>query len=242
MVNAIEEGIKEEILLDCELFMFTDNYTAERAYYNGGSNKNKELDKLILRLWNIQMKGPVALHVFHIAGTRMIENGIEGLSRGDKTEGILQGANILKFVPLHLSPVQRSPQVKDWVKSWLDLDHKEFKWLTTSQWYTSTLLEGNFIWDLAPAAGETAIEQLCSHVHATPTALHIILIPRIGTQFWRKQLSKVSDLILTIKPVHSFWGATMHEPLLIAFCLPLLPPLPRFKPWRFKSTKLVGQV
>ena len=242
LVNAIEEAIDKGILKDCELFMFTDNFTAESAYYNGGSNTSKELDCLILSLWKTQMKGTLILHVIHIAGTRMIESGIDGLSRGDKTEGISRGMDILNFVPLHLSPVRRSPLVRDWVNSWIDLKVEDWKWMSTDDWYNSTLLDGNFIWDIAPAAGETAVELLCAHVHATPTAFHIILIPRIATQFWRKQLSKVSDVILTIKPLHSFWGATMHEPLLTAFCFPLLPPSPRFKPWRLRNTRLVGQV
>ena len=43
LVNAIEEGVNDGVLQDCELFMFTDNFTAESSYYNGGSNKDKEL-------------------------------------------------------------------------------------------------------------------------------------------------------------------------------------------------------
>ena len=133
LVNAIEEGVKDKVLMDCELFMFTDNYTAERAYYNGGSNRSKELDALILKLWKIQMKGSLLIHFFHIAGTRMIESGIDGLSRGDKSEGIMKGIDILSFVPLHLSPRDRSPLVKDWINSWLDIDIKNFKWLTSEE-------------------------------------------------------------------------------------------------------------
>jgi len=61
---------------------------AEGAYYNGGSNRNKKLNALVFRLWNLQMTGDFAIHLFHIAGTRMVECGIDGLSRGDKSEGI----------------------------------------------------------------------------------------------------------------------------------------------------------
>ena len=47
-------------------------------------------------------------------------------------------------------------------------------------------------------------------------------------------------MILTIEPIHEFWGPNKHEPLLIGIYLPLLPPLLKYRPWRLKYTQHVG--
>ena len=43
--------------------------------------------KLVLRLHQVQMRGELILHVVYIAGTQMIETGIDGLSREKTWEG-----------------------------------------------------------------------------------------------------------------------------------------------------------
>ena len=69
LVNAIENAYHAGHLKATELFVFTDNAVAEGAYYNGGSNRNKKLNALVFRLWNLQMTGDFTIHLFHIAGT-----------------------------------------------------------------------------------------------------------------------------------------------------------------------------
>ena len=120
LVNAVEKAYAKGLLQDCELFLFTDNFVAECGYYNGGSNRSRDLDELVHRLWKLQMSGDFTLHVYHIAGTRMIESGVDGLSRGDKSEGIAKGMGVLNFVPIHLDPAERSPAILDWVEEWWD--------------------------------------------------------------------------------------------------------------------------
>ena len=101
---------------------------------------------------------------------------------------------------------------------------------------------GNFLWIVAPAAGEVAVEQLCSHIHGRPETHHIFIIPRLCTCSWRKQLLKACDVVLTIQPKYKFWNKNMHEPLLIGIRFPLLPALTRFKPWHLKHTKFVARL
>jgi len=108
LVNAIENAYHAGHLKATELFVFTDNAVAEGAYYNGGSNRNKKLNALVFRLWDLQMTGD-----FTIAGTRMIECGIDGLSCGDKSEGISLGEDLLSFIPIHLSPFVFGNQLND---------------------------------------------------------------------------------------------------------------------------------
>ena len=75
----MESGqIKEAI----EIFIFTDNYVAERAFYRGNS-RSPTLFELILRLNRLVMTGKIMLHVVWVSGKRMIAQGTDGLSRGD---------------------------------------------------------------------------------------------------------------------------------------------------------------
>ena len=39
----------------------------------------------------------------------MILQGADGLSRGDMYEGVMRGDNMLDFIPLHLSAIERHP-------------------------------------------------------------------------------------------------------------------------------------
>ena len=105
LVQAVSLAHEKGALDDCKLYIFTDNLVAKMAYYNGGSNVNKELDELVFKLWILQMQGNFALFIYHVAGTRMIESGVDGLSRGDKSEGILLGMQVGVFVPIHQDPI-----------------------------------------------------------------------------------------------------------------------------------------
>jgi hypothetical protein len=240
LVNAVENACAHGRLQETEVYLFTDNFTAECAYYRGGSNTSKKLNGLIFRLWSAQMQFNFDLFVYHIAGTRMITSGIDGLSRGDKSEGIAKGESILRHIPIQLSPTQRSADLKSWLEEsvWDDKMGKLI-WLTPEDWFENLLKEGNFVWDVPPSAGDVAVEQLCSHTHGRPEAMHMFLIPRLCTSHWRKQLLKCCDLVITLPFDNRFWPHSAHEPLLLGIHFPLLPPLYKFRPWKLKRTKFV---
>jgi hypothetical protein len=242
LVNAVYNCYENRLLRDAELFLFTDNFVAECAFYNGGSNKNKDLNELVFKLWKLQMQGDLTLHVFHVSGTRMIASGIDGLSRGDKLEGVTRGEPMSEFVPIHLDPLARSPSLKPWIESWWDSDYGTLKWMKPDDWFNDSMTDGNYLWNVLPAAAQVAIEQLCTHVHGRPHSYHIVLLPRLCTSLWRKQAGKVCDLVLTTPAGEEFWGEEMYEPLLIMFYFPLLPHHRRFKPWQLKGTKLVDWI
>jgi len=106
LTEAIEYGVQTGRLKDCELFIFTDNTTAEAAYYKGNSD-SRALFELVVRLRRLDMVGGLRLHVVHIAGTRMIASGVDGLSRGNLTEGLLlqpTPTSFCSFVPLTCRP------------------------------------------------------------------------------------------------------------------------------------------
>ena len=70
-----------------------------------------------LRLFTIE--GNFLLHIYHIAGTRMIASGIDGLSRGELHVSSLE-TTVQTIMPLHLSPIDRSPLLREWLCEWLD--------------------------------------------------------------------------------------------------------------------------
>jgi len=111
LITAIEEAMQEGLLTDSELFMFTDNSTMESAFFKGTSTSPKLFD-LILRLQELRMGDGLILYMIHVAGTQMKKEGMDGLSRGDCTEGVMRGQQLLSFDPLHLTTVVRAPQIR----------------------------------------------------------------------------------------------------------------------------------
>jgi hypothetical protein len=63
----------------------------------------------------------------------MIAQGTDGVSRGILTEGVTSGLDMLSFVRLHLSALDRRPELKPWIRSWLG---EESDFLTPDQWFT----------------------------------------------------------------------------------------------------------
>lgn len=61
------------------------------------------------------------LNVFHIAGSRMISQGTDGLSRGDLTDGIMAGKLMLSFMSLHLTALDHQPSLLTRLRDWLQL-------------------------------------------------------------------------------------------------------------------------
>lgn len=112
LVNPVVACYNDGLLKDIELFLFTDNFVAEFPFYNGGSKKNKDLNELVFCLWQIQMKGDFTLYMIHVSGTRMIAIAIDGLSQGDKLEGVTHRNLMTDFIPTHLDPLSRSPNLK----------------------------------------------------------------------------------------------------------------------------------
>jgi hypothetical protein len=93
-----------------------------------------------------------------------------------------------------------------------------------------TIKSGIFVWLPPPGAAAIAVEELRKAALKRQQSTHIFICPRLLTTEWRKQLSKASDLVLSL-PAGSDkegWPAEMLEPLTIAFVFPFLP----FRPWQ----------
>ena len=76
MVKA--HAMSGELIPGTEVFVFTDNSTAERAF-NKGSSSSKKLHELVVRLREMEMTGHIAPRFIWISGERMIAQGTDGL-------------------------------------------------------------------------------------------------------------------------------------------------------------------
>ena len=227
-VGAIEEGVTSGKLHNCEVFLFTDNTVAERAYY-GGTSSDKHLFELTLRLRKIVMRGNLILHVIHIAGTRMIRMGIDGLSRGDNHEGVASGRNMVEFMDLHLSAFERSTSLKNWLwETWRSDLWGKLHELKKEEWFThdneTSDLEA-VVWTPPPAAADVCVEQLAFwRQHSPYEHVHVFICPRLFTCLWRKQLGKACDVLIEVPLpcLDRVWGTFTHfEPILIGFSFPV---------------------
>jgi hypothetical protein len=227
LVHFLQAKGKAGELDDVELFMFTDNSTAEAAFWKGTSKSELLLGLVLyIDLRELEMETGLMLHILHVSGKRMIAQGTDGLSRGDHSSGVMAGTNMLHYVPLHLSALSRSPPLLSWLEDVLCQSSPTF--LTPENWYEPTRGNSTFVWTPPPAAADVVVERLRVSRHMRPNSFHIVLVPRLMTGRWRKQLGRASDVYFRLD-VSSFWDlADQFEPLLMCLCLPFLPHRPRF--------------
>ena len=116
------------------------------------------------------------IRLCHVAGTRMIAQGSDGLSRGNLTEGVMAGRRICEFIPLHLNALERHPPLLHWIKSWIPPEENLIV-LTPEDWFERghgivgfdknidglsipVTTSGCYLWNPPPGRAETCLEQL----------------------------------------------------------------------------------
>jgi hypothetical protein len=81
------------------------------------------------------MKFGFTLHLVHVAETRMIAQGTDGLSRGSFLEGVARGEDMLFFIDLPQTAFSRSHTLLDFVKSWVEPVLGRCKVLAVEEWF-----------------------------------------------------------------------------------------------------------
>ena len=112
LVETLEAMASEGELSGFELFLFTDNSTAESAFFKGPSS-SKDLFELVLRLRKLEMNQSCQIYVSHVAGIQMIAQGSDELSQGNLSEGVMRGMSMHGFIPIHKTAVERSPGLRE---------------------------------------------------------------------------------------------------------------------------------
>ena len=170
-------------MADHEVFVLTDNSAFEGSYYKGHST-SRELSDIAFCLYKAQRSGGFILHVLHISGKRMKATGVEGLSRGDHTEGMMAGEDPMSFLLFHQGADTRSRgRVGKWVRSWRRTCNQAQDPEQGRDWGGLPLEEVNQdnmfelknvraarLWMLPPAAMEVAIKLSWEEAGAPPVA------------------------------------------------------------------------
>ena len=242
LVEGLEEEAKRGKLTNALLFFFTDNSTAETAIAKGNS-PSRHLFELVLRIKALQMKYGFELHVIHVAGTRMIEQGTDGLSRGAvKVQG-LNKKTLKEYAPLNLNALERCDVLLSWVKSWIGshfllspkhwfVEAHDLRFTPARNIYTES---ATYLWIPPPCITDVALEQLRYARLKRQLSTHVMVVPKLFFGLWRRQLFKCMDMILFLPPGFHCWPSNMHEPLILAFAFPFS----RFEPWCIKNTPKV---
>ena len=255
LVETLERSGLDGELKGKEIFVFTDNSTAESIAAKGSST-SPLLFELVTRLYKLSMKFLCSVNIVHVAGTRMIAQGTDGLSRGDLLEGVLKGQRMLSFIPLHLSALEREPSLKDWITMWAGSGRKEkIEFLNPEDWFwrghdiigyrkncddriIPSYKKGIYVWSPPPAAARQALEELRQARHKRQLSTHIFLVPHLMSPEWKSQLYKTADLVFTLPFGDFYWPSGNHESLTFGVCFPYL----RREPWELKSTPLMGRM
>lgn len=241
-IDQIRRGVAEGRFVGLDLWFFTDNEVFERAFYKGYSS-SPDLYAMIEELWSLCVKGNFILHVVHVAGTRMIDTGIDGLSRGDVELQHLTRP-LRHSVPLHLSPTERSPELSKWIRHWSNPEAKlaePLDWIYNAQMGGTHHLNAkpvDWIWDLAPGAALHAMEELAlGRTKRLDLLRGVIAVPALLMPEWYRRFSKVADVFFRI-PAGCIpeWGEDMHEPLTIGIFLPSF----SYEPWDWSKVPWLG--
>jgi len=245
IVETVEDAEEEGHLADAQLFMCTDNGVTEAAIYKGTSS-DPELYELVLRLKMVEMRTGCTILVSHVSGKRMIAQGTDGISRGNLAEGVMAGRPMIDYLPFHLSAIARSPPLLDWIRGWIG---EEVELLEPDDWFEKghdivggskncdgmwipSLKSGTYLWAPPPAAADAALEELRKARHKRQSSTHVVVIPRLMTPRWRKQLHKAADLVLFVPPtLANVWPVEMFEPCLIGIVFPFIP----HRPWQLRG-------
>jgi len=244
LVDAVEQLVLEEDLKGVEIFLFTDNSTAEGAFWKGNSSSRK-LFELVLRLKKLEWEFGLNLHVVHVAGKRMIAQGTDGMSRADFTEGVMAGHAMGDYVPLHLGVGERSAGLLEWVLGWLgglETGLGEPTILPPEDWFGRGHSPGIHVWAPPPAAAEVVVEQVGRSRHKRPTNLHVVVVPRLMTGRWRRAMARQADFYFRIPVGTVLWESQMFEPVLIFVSLPFRSHRPWMLERRDSVDLLVGDL
>ena len=254
LIMALEEEAEAGRLAGVELFIFTDNTTAESAFHTGTSS-SKTLFELVVRVKRLELSQSLKLHVIHVAGKRMIKQGTDGLSRGNFLEGVMSGSSMLEFVPISLTAINRSRSLLPWIREWTGSNKltplKEVEWLTKGQCLSHDIIRNSdgvefpreaeddvLLWTPPPCIADIGLEYLRKSIHKRPDRVHVMIIPKLMTHLWRKNVLKTCDLSFYIDVGHPCWPEEMCESILVALYLPLL----HCHPWTLRRTKSVLEV
>jgi hypothetical protein len=246
IVTALEDEAEAGTIADSEIFVFTDNSTVESCCVRGTSSSPKLL-ALVIQLRALTTKFSLKINVFHVAGTRMIEQGTDGVSRGFLGGGVMAGEAMTSFIPIHLGALERHPPVSSWIRSWstdslielsprnwFEEGHDIQGWTEGQDGFSRPILavENVYLWAPPPFAADIAMAEMRKARIKRQTSSHIFVCPRLCSSIWVRQLHKAADFVMEVPAGQCCWPQHLHEPLIIGILFPFL----RSSPWQVRNT------
>lgn len=142
----------------------------------------------------------------------------------------MAGLGLLDHVPLDQNAIERQPELLNWLRDWMGEDFSEI--LMPEDWFRKGHRNGTHVWCPPPAVALAALEELAMSKLKRPYGVtHVVLVPRLMFNTWRRRFVKEVDLHFEL-PVGSIWSSNQHEPLVVRISFPLC----RFSPWRLGQT------
>jgi hypothetical protein len=192
------------------------------------------------------------LYLVHVAGTRMVAQGTDGLSRGMMCEGVMAGRDMLDYVDIASSATARHPAITDYLRAvtgidqltplsiddWFGVGHGIVGGTRDKHcmWLPSHAPNGQvYWWDPPPVVADIALEEAMTARHKRSDAVHIFTIPRLFSPAWSRLFHKFSDFIVKFPAGSTHWPKGLHEPLFIGIALPYI----RYSPWSLRGTPLL---
>jgi hypothetical protein len=196
------------------------------------------LFELCLELKKLEIEFNFVLHVLHVAGTRMIGEGTDGLSRGEvHAKDLLDPLE--HHVPLGSFALKDSPQLLKWLSCCLEGD--PFQVATPNDWCESAqqwgeceanLLPKTWVWDLPAIAAPHALEELAwGRLKRHDILRGVVIVPKRFAPAWFRRFTRTVDFYVSIPAGAVGWPSEMHESLIIAFYFLSLP----HRPWDWKK-------
>ena len=121
------------------------------------TSNNSLLFDIVLRIYKVQVKGELILHIFHIVVPIMIEADIYGLFRGNNLGGMMKGLDLLKIVLLGRGATEISENFEPWISSWWG---DTLTPLETMGWFEEYKIGDNLIWAPSLSEMKTALDLL----------------------------------------------------------------------------------
>jgi hypothetical protein len=189
---TVEEEARQGMVQGASMYLFTYNSTMAGPLLTGNTPSRK-LFNLIVQFRKIQMSCDADVMVSHVAGT-------DALSCVLLNEGVTMVLDMLSFIPLHLSVIERNPQIIPWISTWLGEDAEI---LSPLQWFSHGHSHnggyyneqgfwrlhprpGKFVWAPPPAAAPVAVEELRKDLIKRRDSTHVILCPHLLTPQWHR--------------------------------------------------------
>ena len=199
----------------------SDNLVSESILTKGTSSSPK-LQQLLREIALEQQLQQCDLIPMHVAGKRLIYQGTDGLSRGQKNAGSLSGdvVDVRGYNPLAAAPAPVPGPLKRWVTA----RHGDLAELWQPRQWTADYIRGKAtLWMPPPLLAREAIRRFLRHRMVAPsTTTAVFLLPRRYTAPWRRLLRHFRTSSIPAG-AGEHWQLAEHEPLIVAYCPPWVP-------------------